>query len=273
MSQAIWKSLLISPVLLGTLLISFTHAEGVIDQETISTGDNLVAQSLPPVDSSVSNGNQTHPFDSLPDRTNSQNYSLDQVNNIAQFPDVSQQDWAFEALRNLVENYGCLIGYPDGTYRGDRPLTRYEFAAGLNACLEQIERQGLTPETTPKTETSVATEQSQDSLADVFNRAFYNKTGQFFDQVGLSGQLNVIFGLRSFPGSYPDNLIADDGETLSVLMKDVLEQQANSTPPIRTRDLANPFDTSLQENPSYISPASAKAQREVIIEIEPRPFP
>jgi hypothetical protein len=32
----------------------------------------------------------------------------------------------------------CLTGYPDGTFRGDRPVTRYEFAAGLNACLEQI---------------------------------------------------------------------------------------------------------------------------------------
>lgn len=32
----------------------------------------------------------------------------------------------------------CLSGYPDGTYRGDRPLTRYEFAAGLNACLEGV---------------------------------------------------------------------------------------------------------------------------------------
>jgi hypothetical protein len=34
----------------------------------------------------------------------------------------------------------CLSGYPDGTYRGDQPVTRNEFAAGLNACLEQILR-------------------------------------------------------------------------------------------------------------------------------------
>ncbi|MES1022447.1 S-layer homology domain-containing protein [Gloeocapsa sp. BRSZ] len=33
---------------------------------------------------------------------------------------------------------GCLSGYPDGTFRGDRPVTRYEFAAGLNACLERV---------------------------------------------------------------------------------------------------------------------------------------
>ncbi|BAU11095.1 putative porin major outer membrane protein [Leptolyngbya sp. NIES-3755] len=35
---------------------------------------------------------------------------------------------------------GCLSGYPDGTFRGDRPMTRYEFAAGLNACFQQIDQ-------------------------------------------------------------------------------------------------------------------------------------
>ena len=66
--------------------------------------------------------------------------SLDQVNSVFQLRDVSPGDWAFEALRNLVERYGCIAGYPDGTYRGNQALTRYEFAAGLNACLQQIER-------------------------------------------------------------------------------------------------------------------------------------
>jgi len=33
---------------------------------------------------------------------------------------------------------GCLSGYPDGTFRGDRPVTRYEFAAGLNNCLNNV---------------------------------------------------------------------------------------------------------------------------------------
>lgn len=33
---------------------------------------------------------------------------------------------------------GCLSGYPNGRYQGDRPLTRNEFAAGMNACLEQV---------------------------------------------------------------------------------------------------------------------------------------
>ncbi|HEY9667980.1 MAG TPA: iron uptake porin, partial [Coleofasciculaceae cyanobacterium] len=66
--------------------------------------------------------------------------ALDQVTNVTQLRDVSPGDWAFEALRSLVERYGCIAGYPDGTYRGNRAMTRYEFAAGLNACLQQIER-------------------------------------------------------------------------------------------------------------------------------------
>ena len=41
--------------------------------------------------------------------------------------------------RCLVERYGCIAGYPDGTYRGNRAITRYEFAAGVNACLDRIQ--------------------------------------------------------------------------------------------------------------------------------------
>ncbi|MBD1938427.1 carbohydrate porin [Microcoleus sp. FACHB-68] len=63
---------------------------------------------------------------------------MDQVTSVSQLTDVQPTDWAFQALQNLVERYGCIAGYPDGTFRGNRALTRYEFAAGLNACLEVI---------------------------------------------------------------------------------------------------------------------------------------
>lgn len=56
-----------------------------------------------------------------------------------QLSDVRPTDWAFQALRNLGDRYNCLLAYPDNTYRGDRAMTRYEFAAGLDACLEQIQ--------------------------------------------------------------------------------------------------------------------------------------
>ena len=68
------------------------------------------------------------------------NDSMSQVTNVNQLRDVSPGDWAYEALRSLVDRYGCIVGYPNQTYRGNRALSRYEFAAGLNSCLNQIER-------------------------------------------------------------------------------------------------------------------------------------
>ena len=61
-----------------------------------------------------------------------------QVTSVSQLRDVRPTDWAFQALQSLVERYGCIAGYPDGTYRGNRAMTRYEFAAGLNACLDRV---------------------------------------------------------------------------------------------------------------------------------------
>jgi len=64
--------------------------------------------------------------------------SEDQVTSVSQLTDVRPTDWAFQALQSLVERYGCIAGYPDKTYRGNRAMTRYEFAAGLNACLDRV---------------------------------------------------------------------------------------------------------------------------------------
>ncbi|MBD2058168.1 carbohydrate porin [Oculatella sp. FACHB-28] len=61
-----------------------------------------------------------------------------QVTSVNQLSDVQPTDWAFQALQSLVERYGAIAGYPDGIYRGNRAITRYEFAAGLNAALDRI---------------------------------------------------------------------------------------------------------------------------------------
>ncbi len=46
------------------------------------------------------------------------------------FPDVPQNHWAYEYVAQLAGN-GMIDGYPDGSFAGDRPMTRYEFAAIL----------------------------------------------------------------------------------------------------------------------------------------------
>ncbi len=73
-------------------------------------------------------------------RDNSSGNGMSQVTSISELRDVSPTDWAYEALRSLVERYGCIVGYPDRTFRGNRATSRWEFAAGLNACLNTIER-------------------------------------------------------------------------------------------------------------------------------------
>ena len=70
--------------------------------------------------------------------------SADQVTSVTQFSDVYPTDWAYQALSNLVETYGCVAGYPNGTFRGNRAMTRYEAAALLNACLDSVT--GMTDE-------------------------------------------------------------------------------------------------------------------------------
>jgi hypothetical protein len=64
--------------------------------------------------------------------------SQEQVTSINQFSDVRPTDWAFQALSNLIERYGCVAGYPNGTFKGAQALTRYEAAALLNSCLDRI---------------------------------------------------------------------------------------------------------------------------------------
>ncbi|MBE8971078.1 carbohydrate porin [Nostocales cyanobacterium LEGE 12452] len=87
------------------------------------------------VDSAV---NFWQPIIPQPASSSPSSYKLAQVTSVSQLSDVQPTDWAFQALQSLVERYGCIAGYPNQTYRGNRAMTRYEFAAGLNACLERI---------------------------------------------------------------------------------------------------------------------------------------
>ncbi len=87
-----------------------------------------------------------------------------------------------------------------------------------------------------------------ESIPAAFNRAFFEHTGNAFENQTIVSQLNTIFGFNY----YPEKQIALDGELVDYLYKDVMEQQTASIAPVRTRDLSNPFNTSLYENPGYI---------------------
>ena len=53
----------------------------------------------------------------------------------AEFPDVPQNHWAYQYISQLAGN-GILVGYPDGTFKGDVKMTRYEFATMLYRALQ-----------------------------------------------------------------------------------------------------------------------------------------
>ncbi|WP_035986792.1 iron uptake porin [Leptolyngbya sp. KIOST-1] len=109
MAKLFWQSLLAVPAALGAAVAV--------------SGSAIAAESA--VTTQVSN------FDQEP-------IQLAQITSVSELTDVLPSDWAFQALQSLVENYGCIQGYPDRTFRGQRSLTRFEFAAGLNACLDVI---------------------------------------------------------------------------------------------------------------------------------------
>ncbi|MBF2035563.1 MAG: carbohydrate porin [Leptolyngbyaceae cyanobacterium T60_A2020_046] len=107
MSNKLWKAILASPALLGMAVAGSAIAAEAPSVETL---DSASAGSV----------------------------ELAQITSVDELTDVLPSDWAYTALQNLVNTYGCIEGYPNRTFRGNQPLTRYEFAAGLNACLDVI---------------------------------------------------------------------------------------------------------------------------------------
>ncbi|MGB3293078.1 MAG: iron uptake porin [Phormidesmis sp.] len=117
MTNMLWKTLLVAPAALGVALAISGNAVAAETADIIDTESAAVESA---------------------DITVAEPIQLAQVTSVSELSDVQPGDWAFTALQRLVEEYGCLEGYPDRTYRGNRALTRYEFAAGLNACLDVV---------------------------------------------------------------------------------------------------------------------------------------
>ncbi|BAI89281.1 hypothetical protein NIES39_C04150 [Arthrospira platensis NIES-39] len=112
------------------------HAGGAFSQANSVVGKAYQEIPLADLDAPNANGNTLNQLNQYGREGQSRRQS--QVTSVSQLSDVQPTDWAFQALQSLVERYGCIAGYPDGTFRGNRALTRFEFAAGVNACLERV---------------------------------------------------------------------------------------------------------------------------------------
>jgi len=64
--------------------------------------------------------------------------TMAQVTSVKQLSDVQPTQWSYQAITNLVDRYGCVAGYPNGTFRPGQPATRSELASLINACLDNI---------------------------------------------------------------------------------------------------------------------------------------
>ena len=140
-----WVSLLVLNTVMAVLPLKAVNAQAIADAKIQNTVASPVApQEAEAVRVSTDSATETLTIDdvnSVPEYTADElgntNKVMSQVTSVSQLADVQPTDWAFQALQSLVERYGCIAGYPDGTYRGKRALSRYEFAAGLNACLDR----------------------------------------------------------------------------------------------------------------------------------------
>ncbi len=145
---------------------------------------------------------------------------MGQVTNVNQLQDVSPTDWAYEALRSLVDRYGCIAGYPNQTYRGSQALTRYEFAAGLNSCLNQIERLIASQGSVSQEDLDTITRLSQEFEAELAtlggrvdeleSRAATLEDNQFSATTKLEGE--AIFGLASVVAGSNEEFIEENGD-------------------------------------------------------------
>lgn len=59
------------------------------------------------------------------------------------FPDIEENHWAYVAVDDMAKR-GLLVGYPDGTFKGDRAVTRYEFAQVIHRAIEKAKELGQT---------------------------------------------------------------------------------------------------------------------------------
>lgn len=123
---------------------------------------------------------------------------------IANFSDLRATDWAYQAIANLAERYGCLSVLRDPVFAGQKSITRYEAAALLSSCLSKVgettdELRRLAEEF--KAELAVLsgrTEKLEAAVADL-------ETLQFSTTSKLRGEASFMLGAVNYQGDVAAN--------------------------------------------------------------------
>ncbi|MFM8967150.1 MAG: iron uptake porin, partial [Vulcanococcus sp.] len=124
----------------------------------------------------------------------------EQLTTIEQFSDVRPTDWAYQALGTLVERYGCVAGFPNGTGRGGQAISRFEAAALVSTCLDRI---GATTDTLQRLRKEFEKELAlltghTDALE---AKVVQVEATQFSTTTKLKGLATFVLGGNSFTGT------------------------------------------------------------------------
>lgn len=85
------------------------------------------------------------------------------------------------------------------------------------------------------------------SLKEAFKAAYFDNGENAFAQSGFLGQINTIVGIPKFP----EQDIAADAKEVDLLYEVAIQRQTSTGERLFTRDLENPYDSSLRVNPGY----------------------
>jgi hypothetical protein len=173
-----------------------------------------------------------------PQTGNRPSRSLGQVTSVSQLSDVQPTDWAFQALQSLVERYACIVGYPDSTFRGNRALSRYEFAAGLNACMTRIEEliAATTAPLATKEDLAIVQKLQEEFAAELAGirgqvdtleaRSAKLEAQQFSTTTKLNGQV-IVSAIQNFG---PDRKVVPANDGVSPLLEQLRSAGVNADP-------------------------------------------
>ena len=126
MSKLFWQVCKVAPAVLGASLFVTNNtfaAENFAVEASTNTSQELADASL-----------STEEMMQQINEYNGEETSLDQVTSVNQLTDIDP--FWYSAVEKMVDKYGCIVGYPDGTFKGQRNITRYEFAAAVSRCME-----------------------------------------------------------------------------------------------------------------------------------------
>jgi hypothetical protein len=214
--RRIYLHLISSLSILG-LIVQSTSALAGLSESTAASFDALgttdkttTAKTIPATTTLIA---QLAPEATLQGETAAAPASIDPVTSVSQFADVKPTDWAFQALQSLIQRYGCISGYGDGTFRGNQALSRYEFAANLSACLDRVNEQIATATTELvrqedlvtlqrlQTEFSAELVTLQGRVDSLEARAAELEANQFSTTTKLVGQAIFAVNIGGFSGS------------------------------------------------------------------------